>query len=130
MCIKSIPVPYVLAKEWYLIGRVGRKEFSSYLCIIRYVYHDTKKDNNDFEDQLICNVGDFIYSKERNSYSISKFLAEEKMVVMGTPILSGNAIDIFLCFDFVESLHSTTLSYIMSPIIQNIIEPNFSYQVG
>lgn len=131
VCIKSVPVPYVPAKERYLIGRVGPNEFGLYRCIIRYGYRDARKDNEDFEDRLIRNLGDFICSEQRNSYSISKSSEEEEMAVMGTPMLSGNAIDIVRSCDSVKSIDSATVSYIMSPTIQNIqdvIQPIFPFQ--
>ncbi|XP_057826353.2 potassium transporter 2 isoform X2 [Cryptomeria japonica] len=122
VCIKSVPVPYVPTGERYLIGRVGPKELRLYRCIVRYGYRDTRKESDDFEDQLIYNLGEFICSGQ----SFSDTSPEEKMTVMGTTLWSGNGIDAAASCDSIESLHSATVSQVRStPTIQSIqeIEP-------
>ncbi|KAH9330218.1 hypothetical protein KI387_002326, partial [Taxus chinensis] len=123
VCIKSVPVPYVPAEERYLIGRVGPKELRLYRCIVRYGYRDTRKDSDDFEDQLIVNLGEFICSEPRNSNTFT----EEKMTIMGTPLWSrnGTAAAAASC-NSIESLHSSTLSSVRSsPTIQNLQQIGF-----
>lgn len=66
VCIKSVPVPHIRPCERFLVGRIGPKEYRLFRCIVRYGYKDVHKDNNDFENQLVQNMGDFIQSEETN----------------------------------------------------------------
>ncbi|KAH8954659.1 hypothetical protein BDL97_08G091400 [Sphagnum fallax] len=63
VCIKSVSVPYIPQHERYLIGRVGPKEYRMYRCVIRYGYKDLHRDDHDFENELIINLGEFIQSE-------------------------------------------------------------------
>ncbi|XP_073293054.1 potassium transporter 2 [Primulina huaijiensis] len=60
VCIKSVPVPYVLPDERYLMGRVGPTTHRSYRCIVRYGYRDVHQDVDSFEAELITRLADFI----------------------------------------------------------------------
>ncbi|KAL4196136.1 hypothetical protein AMTRI_Chr04g244500 [Amborella trichopoda] len=60
----SVPVPYIPPDKRHLIGRIYRKEYRVYRCIIRYGYRDNVKDSNDFEDQLIFKLGEFISTED------------------------------------------------------------------
>lgn len=60
VCIKSVPVPYVLPDERYLMGRVGPTTHRSYRCIVRYGYRDVHQDVDSFESELITRLADFI----------------------------------------------------------------------
>ncbi|KAI3850061.1 hypothetical protein MKW92_032282 [Papaver armeniacum] len=60
VCVKSVPVPYVSPEERFLIGRLGPKSYRVYRCIVRYGYKDIQRDNNDFENQIIQSIAEFI----------------------------------------------------------------------
>ncbi|GLJ15381.1 hypothetical protein SUGI_0252410 [Cryptomeria japonica] len=126
ICIKSVPVPYVPPEERFLIGRVGPKEYRLYRCIVRYGYRDAHKVDDQFEDQLIFKLGEFIISEERNSCSSGNYSADEKMVVIGTPLVQSG-MEKSLSYETQESIHSTSVSYVRSPSptiqsIQDIVE--------
>ncbi|CAN4085464.1 unnamed protein product [Withania somnifera] len=87
LSFKSFPVPYIPKNERYLIGRIGHKEYKIYRCIVRYGYRDHVRDVNDFEDQIISSIGEFIAREERHHESL--ILQEGRMIILGT---SGNAL--------------------------------------
>uniref|UniRef100_A0A1J3J568 Potassium transporter n=1 Tax=Noccaea caerulescens TaxID=107243 RepID=A0A1J3J568_NOCCA len=60
VCCKTVPIPYVPHKERYLIGRIGPKTYRMYRCIIRAGYKDVNKDGDDFEDELVMSIAEFI----------------------------------------------------------------------
>ncbi|GAB2296746.1 Probable potassium transporter 3 [Dionaea muscipula] len=60
VCIKSVPVPHVSERERYLVGRIGPKAYRMYRCIIRYGYKDIHKDEDDYEDNLVMSIAEFI----------------------------------------------------------------------
>ncbi|KAF3599159.1 hypothetical protein F2Q69_00033858 [Brassica cretica] len=60
VCCKTVPIPYVPQKERYLIGRIGPKTYRMYRCIIRAGYKDVNKDGDDFEDELVMSIAEFI----------------------------------------------------------------------
>ncbi|XP_039047219.1 potassium transporter 4-like [Hibiscus syriacus] len=60
ICVKSVPVPYVSPEERFLIGRVCPRPYRMYRCIVRYGYKDIRRDDGDFEDQLIQSIAEFI----------------------------------------------------------------------
>lgn len=68
--IKAVPIPYVLPTERFLVGRIGPKEYRMFRCIVRYGYKDVHKDDDDFESQLVCNLGEFIQSEEADIASV------------------------------------------------------------
>ncbi|KAJ8537074.1 hypothetical protein K7X08_035475 [Anisodus acutangulus] len=87
LSFKSLPVPYIPKNERYLIGRIGHKEYKIYRCIVRYGYRDHVRDVNDFEDQIISSVGEFIAREERHHEA--SVLQEGRMIILGT---NGNAL--------------------------------------
>lgn len=90
VCIKSVHVPYIPVEERYLIGRIGPKEYRMYRCIVRYGYKDIHKDDDDFENQLILNMGEFIQREgEQNSIYSSSDISDGQLAVIGTPGLNG-----------------------------------------
>eukprot|EP01018_Ginkgo_biloba_P005526 Gb_07455 [translate_table: standard] len=130
VCIKSVPVPYVPPEERHLIGRAGPKELRLYRCIVRYGYRDTRNDTNDFENQLIRKLGEFIYSEETNSFPCRDSSMEGKMTVIGTPQFR-DAMALIPSCESEESLQST-MSYITSPTtqsIQDVIQPDSPHLV-
>lgn len=60
ICNKTVPVPYVPHKERYLIGRIGPKSYRMYRCIVRNGYKDASKDGDDFENDLVTSIVEFI----------------------------------------------------------------------
>lgn len=89
---KSMPVPHVLERERYLIGRIGPKDDKIYRCIVRYGYCDNIRETSDFEEEIISSIGEFI-SIEQMSDIESMVSAEERMIVVGqSSSLDGNAL--------------------------------------
>ena len=86
ICIKLVPLPYVPPKEHFHIGRAGPKEYRLYRCIVRYGYRDVHGDTDHFEDQLILNLGEFIRSEAKHSFSSDSYTADGRMAVIGTPV--------------------------------------------
>lgn len=60
VCLKSVPVPFVPPEERYLIGRIGPRAYRMYRCIVRYGYKDVRKDDDNFENQLVMSIAEFI----------------------------------------------------------------------
>ncbi|XP_055826970.1 potassium transporter 25-like [Solanum dulcamara] len=87
LSFKSLPVPYIPKNERYLVGRIGHKEYKIYRCIVRYGYRDHVRDVNDFEDQIISSIGEFIAREERHHEAL--VLQEGRMIILGT---NGNAL--------------------------------------
>ncbi|KAK4362714.1 hypothetical protein RND71_017955 [Anisodus tanguticus] len=87
LSFKSLPMPYIPKNERYLIGRIGHKEYKIYRCIVRYGYRDHVRDVNDFEDQIISSIGEFIAREERHHEAL--VLQEGRMIILGT---NGNAL--------------------------------------
>ncbi|KAG0556711.1 hypothetical protein M758_11G071500 [Ceratodon purpureus] len=83
VCMKSAPVPYVANHERYLIGRIGPRDYHMYRCVVRYGYKDVRKDENDFENQLIANLAEFIQTEE-TSFNDERSSYEGHLTVMGT----------------------------------------------
>ncbi|CAO2819146.1 unnamed protein product [Amaranthus hypochondriacus] len=83
VCVKSVPVPYVSDVERYLVGRVGPKSFRMYRCIIRYGYKDIDKYVNDFEDNLVMSITEFI-RMEAEGFGSSNRLLEGRMALVRT----------------------------------------------
>lgn len=87
LSFKSLPVPYIPKNERYLIGRIGQKEYKIYRCIVRCGYRDHVRDVNDFEDQIISSIGEFIAREERHHEAL--VLQEGRMIILGT---NGNVL--------------------------------------
>lgn len=60
VCVKYVPVPYVSPEERFLIGRICPRPYRMYRCIVRYGYKDLQGDDDNFENQLIQNIAEFI----------------------------------------------------------------------
>ncbi|XVE63941.1 hypothetical protein DITRI_Ditri07aG0061100 [Diplodiscus trichospermus] len=87
---KSLPVPFVSPSRRYLIGRVGARQYKIYRCIVRYGYRDHIRDTDDFEEQIIGAIGDFISLEEHDSESMMS--PEGRMIVVGRQLAQGNAL--------------------------------------
>ncbi|CAM8956531.1 unnamed protein product [Rhodiola kirilowii] len=79
VCVKNVPVPYVSDRERYLIGRIGPKTYRMYRCIVRYGYKDVPAPDEDFEDNIVASVVEFIQleatGRGTTNLSIDKRLA-------------------------------------------------------
>lgn len=60
VCVKTVPVPCVPHKERYLIGRIGPKSYRLYRCIVRNGYKDVYSHEDDFENELVMSIAEFI----------------------------------------------------------------------
>jgi KUP system potassium uptake protein len=60
VCVKTVPVPYVPHRERYLIGRIGPKSYRIYRCIVRNGYKDVNGNEDDFENDLVMSIAEFI----------------------------------------------------------------------
>lgn len=60
VCVKHVPVPFVLPEERFLIGRICPRPYRMYRCIVRYGYKDIQRDDGNFENQLIQSIAEFI----------------------------------------------------------------------
>ncbi|KAI9174231.1 hypothetical protein LWI28_014302 [Acer negundo] len=87
---KSLPVPYVPPSRRYLIGRVGDKGYKIFRCIARFGYCERVRDSDDFEQQIIQLIGEFISLEENDAESLTSF--EGRMIVVGKPSQDGNAL--------------------------------------
>ncbi|KAL5748711.1 hypothetical protein ACOSQ2_026008 [Xanthoceras sorbifolium] len=87
---KSLPVPYVPPNQRYLIGRVGHRDYKIFRCIARFGYCERVRDTDDFEQQIIQLIGEFISLEETDSESLTS--PEGRMIVVGKPSQDGNAL--------------------------------------
>lgn len=86
---KSMPIPQVPSNMQLLIGRMGPKNYRIYRCVVRYGYRDNiNGDVNDFEDQIIHGIGEFISQDDDN---ICCNTSEDRVVVSGN-LHGGNAL--------------------------------------
>uniref|UniRef100_A0A2P2MCR4 Potassium transporter n=1 Tax=Rhizophora mucronata TaxID=61149 RepID=A0A2P2MCR4_RHIMU len=86
VCVKSVPVPYVSPDERFLIGRVCPRPYRMYRCIVRYGYKDIRRDDGDFENNLIKFIAEFIQMEafEPTFTSSESPSLEGRMAVMST----------------------------------------------
>ncbi|XVF53751.1 hypothetical protein PTKIN_Ptkin05aG0124100 [Pterospermum kingtungense] len=87
---RALPLPFVSPSRRYLIGRVGPREYKIYRCIVRYGYSDHIRDTDDFEEQIIRSIGEFISLEEDDSESLMS--PEGRMIVVGRQLPAGNAL--------------------------------------
>lgn len=60
-------------------------------CVIRYGYKDVRRDEDDFENQLVANLAEFIQTEDAMSCNELSFEGDLHLTVMGTtPGLLGN----------------------------------------
>ncbi|GMH31136.1 hypothetical protein Nepgr_032979 [Nepenthes gracilis] len=123
LCVKSVPVPHVRPDERFLVGHIGPKEFRLYRCIVRYGYRDFHKDDNEFENDLLCSIAEFIRAESTGVGGIRDALNkdEEKMTVVGTP--STHVGGIQMCEEFTDDndLPGTSeLKEIQSPPVMQL----------
>ncbi|KAL6884505.1 hypothetical protein ACP4OV_010441 [Aristida adscensionis] len=61
VCVKAVPIPHVRFCERHLVGRIGPREFRMYRCVIRHGYKDVPGDDNDFENDLVLRIAEFVH---------------------------------------------------------------------
>nr|XP_018634094.1 potassium transporter 6-like isoform X3 [Nicotiana tomentosiformis] len=85
VCVKFVPTPHVRHEERFLVGYIGPREYRVYRCIVRYGYRDAHKDDSQFEDDLVCNIAEFIQmgntGLNSNAADLKNF---EDITVVGT----------------------------------------------
>ncbi|KAM0950775.1 putative potassium transporter [Dioscorea sansibarensis] len=89
--LHTLTIPKVPLDEQFLIGRVGPAEYSLFRCIVRYGYKDARKDSDEFENQVLMKVAEFLQQEVINGESPTEY--EYKMPVVGKP--SEPVIDAF-----------------------------------
>ncbi|KAF9626288.1 hypothetical protein IFM89_032137 [Coptis chinensis] len=116
LCIKSVPVPYVRPEERFLVGRIGPKEYRLYRCIVRYGYHDIRKDDQEFEKDLVCSIAEFIRSG-RSKLNDLEEKNDGKMTVVGTSSTNSEGIQMYENYDHTTEMEGQTeLKEIHSPL--------------
>ncbi|KAJ4835808.1 hypothetical protein Tsubulata_031350 [Turnera subulata] len=105
---KSLPEPHVPANQRYLVGRVGTKDHRVYRCIVRYGYCDRVRDTDDFEEQIIGSIGEFVSLEENDIESMTSH--EGKMMVVGKPLEDGNALIPLVDTDTTEAVETGVAS--------------------
>ncbi|XP_073104746.1 potassium transporter 7-like isoform X2 [Elaeis guineensis] len=89
VCMKSVQVPYVPMDERCLIGRIGPRAYRMYRCIVRYGYKDVRKDDDNFENQLVMSIAKFIQMEAEETSSGSYDISPEgRMAVIQTSEMS------------------------------------------
>ncbi|XP_020520097.1 potassium transporter 7 isoform X2 [Amborella trichopoda] len=63
VCLRSIHVPTVPTTQRYLISRIGTKDYKMFRCIVRYGYTDIILEDEDFENQLVLNIAEFMWKE-------------------------------------------------------------------
>lgn len=59
--IKYLHVPRVTDDERFLVRRVGSKDFRMYRCAVRYGYTETRLGTDEFENQMIASLANYIF---------------------------------------------------------------------
>ncbi|KAJ6324277.1 hypothetical protein OIU76_011558 [Salix suchowensis] len=122
LCIKSVPVPHVRAKERFLVGHIGPRQYRLYRCIVRYGYRDVHKDDMEFEKDLVCSIAEYIRTgnAEPNGAKDEMESEDDKMTVVGTCCTHTDGIQ--LREDDVDKIESAGTSELReiksSPVIQ------------
>ncbi|MBA0552228.1 hypothetical protein Golob_023058, partial [Gossypium lobatum] len=93
VCEKTVLVPYVPQKERYLIGRIGPKSFRMYRCIVRNGYKDVQKNEDDFENDLIMSIAEFIQLEAEGSGTLEGSV-DGRMAVVRTSEKFGKRLEI------------------------------------
>lgn len=108
---KSLPVPYVPESERYLIGRIGQKDYKIYRCIVRYGYCDHIRDTDNFEEHIICSIGEFISIEQSDIESMDS--PHGRMIIVGNSSASdGSALVPSEDFESCAVSHDSRISLI------------------
>ncbi|BAT73017.1 Potassium transporter [Vigna angularis] len=84
VCVKTVPVPCVPHEERYLIGRIGPKSFRMYRCIVRNGYKDVYSHENDFENDLVMSIAEFIQLEAEGASGNAEGSVDGRMAVVRT----------------------------------------------
>ncbi|WVZ25610.1 hypothetical protein V8G54_004154 [Vigna mungo] len=84
VCVKTVPVAWVPREERYLIGRIGPKSYRLYRCIVRNGYKDVCNDENDFENELVMSIAEFIQLEAEGCSGKAEGSADGRMAVVRT----------------------------------------------
>ncbi|XP_058732082.1 potassium transporter 3 [Vicia villosa] len=84
VCVKTVLVPSVPHAERYLIGRIGPKSYRLYRCIVRYGYKDVYSHENDFENELVMSIAEFIQLEAEGCSGNQDGTADGRMAVVRT----------------------------------------------
>ncbi|KAJ1408245.1 Potassium transporter [Sesbania bispinosa] len=84
VCVKTVPVPCVPHEERYLIGRIGPKSYRLYRCIVRNGYKDVYSHENDFENDLVMSIAEFIQLEAEGCSGNQDGSADGRMAVVRT----------------------------------------------
>lgn len=128
VCVKTVPVPYVPHEERYLIGRIGPKSYRMYRCIVRNGYKDVNNHEDDFEDDLVMSIAEFI-QLEAEGPRILDGSVDGRMAVVRTSEKFGTRLRRSESAFFPESstssaLASTPVSSSKSATLQNLKSMN------
>lgn len=129
VCVKTVPVPYVPHKERYLIGRIGPKSYRIYRCIVRNGYKDVNNSEDDFENDLVMSIAEFIQLEAEGPRTIDGSL-DGRMAVVRTSEKFGTRLRRSESAFFGESssssspLASATVSSSKSALLQNMKSMN------
>ncbi|CAI8619525.1 unnamed protein product [Vicia faba] len=84
VCVKTVLVPSVPHAERYLIGRIGPKSYRLYRCIVRHGYKDVYSHENDFENELVMSIAEFIQLEAEGCSGNLDGTADGRMAVVRT----------------------------------------------
>lgn len=130
VCVKTVPVPYVPHKERYLIGRIGPKSYRIYRCIVRNGYKDVNNSEDDFENDLVMSIAEFIQLEAEGPRTLDGSV-DGRMAVVRTSEKFGTRLRRSESAFFGESsssssspVASTTVSSSKSALLQNLKSMN------
>ena len=84
VCVKTVPVPCVPHEERYLIGRIGPKSYRLYRCIVRNGYKDVYSHQNDFENDLVMSIAEYIQLEAEGCSGNAEGSVDGRMAVVRT----------------------------------------------
>ncbi|KAL0846601.1 hypothetical protein Bca101_019847 [Brassica carinata] len=126
ICSKTVSIPYIPQKERYLIGRVGPKTYRMYRCIIRTGYKDVNKDGDDFEDELVDSIAEFIQLEAEGSESNrDRSVHDGRLAVVKTSNkfgtrLSRSRSEVSIAGSSSSSRSQTTVTNSKSPVLKRL----------
>lgn len=94
VCIKYLPVNTVPNGERFLIRHIGPRNFSMYRCVVRYGYKDLHKKDDQFEQNLINHLAQYIREnpdsgRESESHEIDILEASKSGIHDSSGLLVG-----------------------------------------
>lgn len=126
VCVKTLPIPYVPHKERHLIGRIGPKPYRIYRCIVRNGYKDVNDNEDDFENDLVMSIAEFIQLEAEGPRTLEGSVDGRMAVVrasekFGTRLRRSESAALFGASSSSSSPPaSTTISSSKSAVLQNL----------